>query len=361
MLDLRGNGGGLLLEAVAVSSLFIEDGEIVSVRGRNRTERTHDAEGDAILPEDVPVVHARGRRQRERLRDRHRRAARPRARDRRRHAHVRQGPGAGGRAALERRRPRPDRGELLPARAARRSPPGASSRRSGPRTTRTPTATRRSPWRSTRSFASFDERRGPGPAERAGSTSRWWLCSRSAAASSWRSRSSARGRGPPSTARGAGAGDLVLVGGGKRGARVLRRIGRPDRARDVVEGLMLDRGLHRSYARAASAEAELSAARAVRGRRARGPPRPADVHHRPGRREGLRRRDLGPPRAARPRPRLGAHRGRDRVRAAGRAARARGLQARHERVRAGRGRADAAGGAVEPRPARSGPGRTSSP
>jgi carboxyl-terminal processing protease len=56
VLDLRGNGGGLLLEAVAVSSLFIEDGEIVSVRGRHRSERTHDAEGDAILPEDVPVV-----------------------------------------------------------------------------------------------------------------------------------------------------------------------------------------------------------------------------------------------------------------------------------------------------------------
>jgi len=56
VLDLRGNGGGLLLEAVAVSSLFIEDGEIVSVRGRNRPERAHDAEGDAILPQDVPVV-----------------------------------------------------------------------------------------------------------------------------------------------------------------------------------------------------------------------------------------------------------------------------------------------------------------
>jgi ribonuclease R len=55
---------------------------------------------------------------------------------------------------------------------------------------------------------------------------------------------------------GAGVGDLVLVGGGKRGARVLLRIGRPDRARDVVEGLMLDRGLHRSYSRAATAEAE---------------------------------------------------------------------------------------------------------
>ena len=56
VLDLRGNGGGLLLEAVAVSSLFIEDGEIVSVRGRHREERTHDAEGDAIVPENVPVV-----------------------------------------------------------------------------------------------------------------------------------------------------------------------------------------------------------------------------------------------------------------------------------------------------------------
>ena len=55
---------------------------------------------------------------------------------------------------------------------------------------------------------------------------------------------------------GADTGDLVLVGSGKRGARVLRKLGRPDRARDVVEGLMLDRGLYRSYPRAASAEAD---------------------------------------------------------------------------------------------------------
>ena len=48
----------------------------------------------------------------------------------------------------------------------------------------------------------------------------------------------------------------MLVGGGKRGARVLRRIGRPERARDVLEGLMLDRGLRRSFPRAATAEAE---------------------------------------------------------------------------------------------------------
>ena len=55
VLDLRGNGGGLLSEGVLVSSIFIEDGKIVSVRGRSRTEQTHEAEGDAI-DEDIPVV-----------------------------------------------------------------------------------------------------------------------------------------------------------------------------------------------------------------------------------------------------------------------------------------------------------------
>jgi carboxyl-terminal processing protease len=55
VLDLRGNGGGLLSEAVLVSSVFIEDGEIVSVRGRARPERSEDAQGDAI-DEDIPVV-----------------------------------------------------------------------------------------------------------------------------------------------------------------------------------------------------------------------------------------------------------------------------------------------------------------
>ena len=66
------------------------------------------------------------------------------------------------------------------------------------------------------------------------------------------------GRGPRTAVepRGAGPGELVLVGAGKRGARVVRTLGRPDRARDVVEGLMLDRGLHRSYSRGAAGEAE---------------------------------------------------------------------------------------------------------
>jgi carboxyl-terminal processing protease len=55
VLDLRGNAGGQLIEAVLVSSIFVEDGEIVSVRGRSRPERTEEAEGDAIH-EDIPVV-----------------------------------------------------------------------------------------------------------------------------------------------------------------------------------------------------------------------------------------------------------------------------------------------------------------
>jgi ribonuclease R len=66
------------------------------------------------------------------------------------------------------------------------------------------------------------------------------------------------GRGPRTAVepRGAGIGELVLVGAGKRGARVVRRLGSPGRARDVLEGLMFDRGLHRAYPRAASTEAE---------------------------------------------------------------------------------------------------------
>jgi ribonuclease R len=66
------------------------------------------------------------------------------------------------------------------------------------------------------------------------------------------------GRGPRTAVERGGAdeGDLVLVGAGKRGARVVRKLGRPHVARDVLEGLMLDRGLHRSYARSAAGEAE---------------------------------------------------------------------------------------------------------
>jgi len=55
LLDLRGNGGGLLNEAVLVSSVFIDDGLIVSTKGRTKPERKYDSVGGAI-DEDIPVV-----------------------------------------------------------------------------------------------------------------------------------------------------------------------------------------------------------------------------------------------------------------------------------------------------------------
>jgi ribonuclease R len=59
---------------------------------------------------------------------------------------------------------------------------------------------------------------------------------------------------------GASIGDLVLLGWGKRGPRVARSLGRPDVARDVLEGLMLDRGLRRAFPRAVEGEATDAAA-----------------------------------------------------------------------------------------------------
>jgi ribonuclease R len=64
---------------------------------------------------------------------------------------------------------------------------------------------------------------------------------------------------------GAGPGEMVLIGGGKRGPRVVRSLGKPDVARDVLEALMLDRGLRRAFPRAVEIEAE-EAAEAVPAR-----------------------------------------------------------------------------------------------
>jgi ribonuclease R len=58
---------------------------------------------------------------------------------------------------------------------------------------------------------------------------------------------------------GASVGDMVLIGGGKRGPRVVRSLGKPDVARDVLEALMLDRGLRLAFPRAVEIEAEEAA------------------------------------------------------------------------------------------------------
>ncbi len=55
VLDLRDNGGGLLNEAVLVSSIFIGDGTVVSTDGRTRPRRVFEATGNPI-DADIPVV-----------------------------------------------------------------------------------------------------------------------------------------------------------------------------------------------------------------------------------------------------------------------------------------------------------------
>jgi carboxyl-terminal processing protease len=55
ILDLRGNGGGLLDEAVKVASIFIPDGTIVSTAGRSQPRQVYTAKGGAIAPR-IPMV-----------------------------------------------------------------------------------------------------------------------------------------------------------------------------------------------------------------------------------------------------------------------------------------------------------------
>ncbi len=55
ILDLRGNGGGLLNEAVLTSSLFVEKGEkVVTTRSRTRGERIYDAQGEPL--DERPLI-----------------------------------------------------------------------------------------------------------------------------------------------------------------------------------------------------------------------------------------------------------------------------------------------------------------
>ena len=56
VLDLRANGGGLLDEAVLVSSLFVPNGTIVTTKGRTRPRRVFEATGDAVTRKPVVVL-----------------------------------------------------------------------------------------------------------------------------------------------------------------------------------------------------------------------------------------------------------------------------------------------------------------
>jgi carboxyl-terminal processing protease len=56
VLDLRGNGGGLLQEAILVTSIFLEDGPVVITEGRNRPRHVYDATGGALPPKPLVVL-----------------------------------------------------------------------------------------------------------------------------------------------------------------------------------------------------------------------------------------------------------------------------------------------------------------
>lgn len=55
ILDLRGNGGGLLKEAINVASIFVADGTIVTTKGRAQPTQVYTAQGNAIAPR-IPMV-----------------------------------------------------------------------------------------------------------------------------------------------------------------------------------------------------------------------------------------------------------------------------------------------------------------
>jgi carboxyl-terminal processing protease len=55
VLDLRGNGGGLLKEAVNVASIFVPDGTIVTTRGRTQPTQVYTAQGNAVAAK-IPMV-----------------------------------------------------------------------------------------------------------------------------------------------------------------------------------------------------------------------------------------------------------------------------------------------------------------
>jgi carboxyl-terminal processing protease len=60
VLDLRGNGGGLLDEAVLVSSAFVPNGVVVTTDGRKRSRRVFKATGEVATRKPVVVLVDRG-------------------------------------------------------------------------------------------------------------------------------------------------------------------------------------------------------------------------------------------------------------------------------------------------------------
>jgi len=57
LLDLRGNTGGLLEQAVGIVDMFLAEGVIVSIESRNKEERaSFDAKAETVIPVDLPMA-----------------------------------------------------------------------------------------------------------------------------------------------------------------------------------------------------------------------------------------------------------------------------------------------------------------
>ena len=56
IFDLRGNPGGLLREAINVTSVFLEDERVLIERFSDGTEEIYNTEGGALVPDDLPLV-----------------------------------------------------------------------------------------------------------------------------------------------------------------------------------------------------------------------------------------------------------------------------------------------------------------
>lgn len=60
IFDLRGNSGGLLREAVSVTSLFIEESDVLIERFADESEQVYETKGNPILPEMPMVILVNG-------------------------------------------------------------------------------------------------------------------------------------------------------------------------------------------------------------------------------------------------------------------------------------------------------------
>ncbi len=56
VFDLRGNPGGLLREAIRVTSVFLEDERVLIERFSDGTEEIYNTEGNALVPDELPII-----------------------------------------------------------------------------------------------------------------------------------------------------------------------------------------------------------------------------------------------------------------------------------------------------------------